>query len=281
MKKADLKKIAFQLAKEANINMRRDCLSLIKKAYQKEKLPLPKEALKIILKNASTAKSKHLPICQDTGLPLTFVEIPEKIVWKKELVDKINEGIKESYKKNCLRASSVYPFSDNTAFNPQITHIEFTKSNFFSLTVFPKGFGSENKSRLRMFNPTASRNEITDFIIDSVKKAGPEACPPFFIGVGIGGTSDYALLLAKKALLEDVTKPNPDKMLNRWEKEILKKVNKLAIGPMGFGGGFTALSVKIKMSPTHIAGLPVGINISCYALRSATVSLDIRKIKVV
>ena len=151
MKKADLKKIAFQLAKEANINMRKDCLSLIKKAYQKERLPLPKEALKIILKNASAAKSKHLPICQDTGLPLTFVKIPEKIVWKKEFVDKINEGVKESYKKNCLRASSVYPFSDNTTFNPQITHIEFTKSNFFSFKQLLIYFNSTTFSCFQVF----------------------------------------------------------------------------------------------------------------------------------
>jgi fumarate hydratase subunit alpha len=137
----------------------------------------------------------------------------------------------------------------------------------------PKGFGSENKTTLKMFNPTVTTAEIENFIVDSVEKAGPEGCPPFIVGVGIGGTSDYALLLAKRALLERIDTPNPDIFLSNLEKRLFKKINALNIGPMGLGGRCTALAVKIKTAPTHIAGLPVGVNISCHALRSASISI--------
>ena len=143
-----------------------------------------------------------------------------------------------------------------------------------TITIFPKGFGSENKSNLKMFNPTASLKQIEDFIVESVNAAGPESCPPFIVGVGIGGTSDTALLLAKKALLGRIDKPNPDKLLNGLEKQLLKRINASGIGPMGLGGKCSSLAVKIKKLPTHIAGLPVGVNISCHALRSASIRIN-------
>ncbi len=281
MKKVDLERVAYCLAVKANVNLRKDCLYLLKKAYLQEKKPQPKEALKIILDNAYIAFQKKIPLCQDTGLPLVFVRVPKNMQWNNTYIEKINKGIKNAYSRNCFRSSSIYPFSNKSMFNPKIIHVEFTKNRTFSLIVFPKGFGSENKSTLRMFNPTVSTRKIFDFIVDSVKKAGPEACPPFFIGIGIGGTSDYALFLAKEALLERMDRPNRNKLLNLWEEELLKRINEIGIGPMGLGGKFTALAVKIKMFTTHIAGLPIGVNISCHALRSASFSVNIEKIKVV
>jgi len=281
MIKINLKEISFELALRANINLRKDCERLIKKAYNRERKMLPKQALGIILENSKVAAKRRIPICQDTGLPVVFVRVPSNISWEKKYSDSIKSGISMAYKKGGLRASAVYPFADKTGFNPDIIHIEFSKGKTFSITVFPKGFGSENKSKLKMFNPTASKKDISDFIIDSVKDAGPAACPPFFVGVGIGGTSDYALLLAKKALLERVDKPNSDKPLRLWENKLLKQINSTGIGPMGLGGSFTALSVKIKMHHTHIAGLPVGVNISCHALRSASFKTNVDNINII
>ena len=281
MGKISLKEISYKLALEANIKLRSDCVHLIEKAYKREKKIFPKQALGIILDNSKVAVRKNIPICQDTGLPLVFVEVPREINWKSEYSDSIREGISLAYKQGGLRASAVYPFGSKTSFNPDIIHLEFSHKKTLSITVFPKGFGSENKSKLRMFNPTVSKDEISDFIMAAVKDAGPSACPPFFVGIGIGGTSDYALLLAKKALLERVDKPNPDKSLHLWEKKLIERINSAGIGPMGFGGSYTALSVKIKMHPTHIAGLPVGINISCHALRSASFKISTDNVRII
>ena len=280
MREINLEKISYELALRANINLRGDCVRLIDKAYKSEKSTLPKQALRIILENSVIAIEKKIPICQDTGLPLVFIEIPEGVRWERKYIDKINRGISKAYKEAGLRASTVHPFGGKTSFNPDIIHLEFSRRKTLSITVFPKGFGSENKSRLKMFNPTVSKDEISDFIVTSVRDAGPSACPPFFVGIGIGGTSDYALLLAKKALLERVDKPNSDEPLRLWERNLLKRINSTGIGPMGFGGNYTALSVKIKMHPTHIAGLPVGVNISCHALRSASFKVKADNVKV-
>lgn len=271
--KIDIEKIVYNLAKKANISLRKDALRLIKDAYSKERNSKPKQALKIILENASFAKRKTLAICQDTGLPIVFIEAGKSIQVGRPFVDKVNKGLEKAYEKEGFRASTVDPFCSKCSFNPEIIHVEFTKTRMSRITVFPKGFGSENKSKLKMFNPTATRKEITQFIVDTVKEAGPAACPPFFVGVGIGGTADKALFLAKKALLDRLDKRVRDISLRKWEEDILKKINLLNIGPMGLGGKFTALSVRIKTYPTHIAGLPVGVNISCHALRSAAVEL--------
>ena len=281
MREVSLKEISYELALKANINLRSDCVHLIREAYSKEKRLFPKQILGIILENAKVAERKKIPVCQDTGLPLVFVEIPRGMNWKGRYLDDIKQGVSMAYKEGGMRASAVYPFDDKTDFNPNIVHLEYKRGKTFSITVFPKGFGSENKSKLMMFNPTASKDEISDFIVASVRDAGPSACPPFFVGIGIGGTSDYALFLAKKALLERMDKPSSDKMLRLWENKLLKQINSLGIGPMGLGGRFTALSVKIKMYPTHIAGLPVGVNISCHALRSASFKANADNIKIV
>ena len=264
-----------KLVAKAAFDLRTDVKSLLDKAHKKEKSHQPKQALKWIIENAAIAKNKKLAICQDTGLPVAFIQVGKDVSINSKLIEAVEKGIASGYKKHSLRASIVDPIDrKKPSYKDVITHIEFTsKKKGITITLFPKGFGSENKSKLKMFNPTASTEDIEKFIVESVKLAGPESCPPFVVGVGIGGTSDEALLLAKEALLQRVDKANPNKKLKKLEKSLLERINKLKIGPMGFGGSITALAVKIKTSPTHIAGLPVGVNISCHALRSATIKL--------
>jgi fumarate hydratase subunit alpha len=262
---------------QANFSLRGDVLRLVKKAYIQERNGKAKNALGWILENANIAKKENLAICQDTGLPFVFIEVGKGIKISSLFIEAIKKGVASGYKKNYLRASLVEPLRrGKSSYEGGIIHVEFSSGlKGLRITVLPKGFGSENKSQLKMFNPTTSLSEIENFVTESVKKAGPEACPPFIVGVGIGGTSDFALLLAKKALLERIDRPDKDSLLNKLEQRLLKKINCLNIGPMGLGGKCTCLAVKIKTAPTHIAGLPVGINISCHALRSASFNLKV------
>ncbi|MEM7817016.1 MAG: fumarate hydratase, partial [Candidatus Aenigmatarchaeota archaeon] len=263
------------LVAKANFNLRKDALILIKRAYLKEKNKRAKKALFWILENAKIAKKENLAICQDTGFPLVFLEVGRDINISSKFIEKIKEGIIRGYKKNFLRASITIPFKNTTPFYGNgIIFVDFSSNTKgIKITIFPKGFGSESKTALKIFEPTVSFKRIEDFVVETVKEAGPDACPPFFVGIGIGGTSDYALNLAKKALLEPLNKFNSDKSIRILEKNLLKKLNSLKIGAFGFGGDSTVLAVKIKVSPTHIAGLPVGINLSCHALRSATLRI--------
>lgn len=260
---------------EASFNLRADVLRLIKKAYSREINKKAKRALSQIIENANFAKKERLAICQDTGLPIVFIEAGADVKISSGSIKIIENAIMQSYRKNYLRASLVCPLQRKSpGYRPALTHLEFNeKIKGLKLTVFPKGFGSENKTQLKMFNPTAGWSKIEDFIIEAVREAGPEACPPFIVGVGVGGTSDYALLLAKKALIGQIHKPNKDKSLADLENRLLKRINSLKIGPMGLGGRTTALAVRIKVHPTHIAGLPVGVNISCWALRSSSIKI--------
>jgi len=260
------------LVKEANFSLRKDVVRLLNKAYIAETNKKAKKALGWILENANIAKRESLAICQDTGLPVIFIEVGKDESISCLSIKNIERQVSLAYSKNYLRPFAVSPLARKSpSYKGVITHVDFSPDRKgINITIFPKGFGSENKSQLKMFNPTVSLSEIEDFIIESVKKAGPEACPPFIIGIGIGGTSDCALLLAKKALLGRIDFPNKDNFLNNLEKKLLKKINALNIGPMGLGGRHTALAVRIKTVATHIAGLPVGINISCHALRSAS-----------
>ena len=275
MTTAKLKKEMERLVAKANFCLRPDVALLLKKALAKETKPNAKKALTWILENARIAKKESLAICQDTGLPVLFIEVGKDIKLSSQLIKTLQEGVVSGYKKHSLRASVVDPILRALpSYKGVISHIEFApQARGIKVTLFPKGFGSENKSQLKMFNPIASIEEIEEFIVESVKKAGPEACPPFVVGVGIGGTADEALLLAKRSLIDRLDKPNSSRRLKMLEQSLLKRINNLKIGPMGFGGATTALAVKIKTLPTHIAGLPVGVNISCHALRSATVKL--------
>jgi fumarate hydratase subunit alpha len=262
-----------KLCIKANTSLRCDCYDALKASLSKETNHRAKEALKQIIENADIAYFEKLAICQDTGMLIVFLEIGQDANIKGDLKKAVNNGVSDGYKKGCLRNSIIKdPLNRSSAgFGPAVIHQELTKGNKVKITVLPKGFGCENKSRLKMFNPTASLNDIKKFIIESVKLAGADACPPYVVGVGIGGTADYACLLAKKALLKRVN--GPWSMVYGLEKELLNKINKLNIGPMGLGGKTTALAVNIVTFPTHIAGLPVAVNISCHALRSATTTI--------
>ena len=272
---AKVKKGVEEAVAKASFELRADVVKLLKAGLRSEKKKQAKQALKWILENAQIAQAQRIAICQDTGLPVVFIEAGADTKVFASLIEAIKAAVADGYRKNYLRPSVVDPLlRGKSSYLGMIYHFNFSlKQKGLKITIFPKGFGSENKSDLKMFNPTVSFKQIEDFIVESVKAAGPESCPPFVIGVGIGGTSDTALLLAKKALLERVDKPNRDKSLNSLEKKLLKRINELGIGPMGLGGKCTTLAVKIKKAPTHIAGLPVGVNISCHALRSATIRI--------
>ena len=276
MNRKKLRQSVEEAVAKASFSLRKDVIDSLKSAYLNEKNKLPRKALNWIIKNAQIAKANNLAICQDTGLPIVFIEVGKNITISGDIIDEIKTAVESSYKKNYLRQSIVDPLNRNKPSynNGVICHVDFfSKIKGLHINVFPKGFGCENKSRLKMFNPTVGLEDIEDFLLESVREAGPEACPPFVVGVGIGGTSDFALFMAKKALLEKINKKNPDPQLDILERKILKKINSLGIGPMGFGGKTTCLAVKIKKAPTHIAGLPIGVNISCHALRSARISI--------
>lgn len=262
-----------KLAQEANFILRPDVLGALKTCYNAENNKRAKRMLKAIIENSKIAGSKKLAICQDTGLPVVFVEIGQDVCFVGgSLNGAVSKGIELGYRHGFLRNSIVKDpiLRKCSGFMPPIVHTEIVRGDKVKLTVLPKGFGSENKSKVKMFKPTASLGSIKEFIINAVKEAGPDACPPYAVGVGIGGTQDYACLLAKKALLKKITKPQSLSMTGRLEKELLSEINKLNIGPMGLGGKTTCIGVNIEFYPTHIAGLPVCVNVSCHALRSAS-----------
>ncbi len=261
---------AAQLCVKANLVLRSDVLSALRLAYTKEKNKRAKEILKAIIDNARVARKEKLAICQDTGMPVVFLNIGQDVKIKGDLKSAINKGVELGYKKGFLRNSIVAdPLKRGSpGYLPVVIHMDIVRGNKIKITVLPKGFGCENKSQLKMFKPTAGEKEVKDFIIKAVQDAGPDACPPYVVGVGIGGTADYACLLAKKALLRSVAMSQRHNV-TRLENGLLEEINKLNIGPMGLGGKTTALAVNIETYPTHIAGLPVCVNISCHALRSA------------
>ncbi|MDP2044404.1 MAG: fumarate hydratase, partial [Candidatus Omnitrophota bacterium] len=261
------------LAGRANFFLRKDVLIALRKAYALEKNKRAKRILKAVLDNAAIAAKEKLAICQDTGMAIVFAQVGQKVIIAGDLKAAINKGLTDGYKRYSLRNSIVRdPLSrGKPGFSPCVIHTDIVKGDKIKLALLPKGFGCENKSQLKMFKPTAGIEEIKKFIIEAVKSAGPDACPPYVVGIGIGGTADYAAYLAKKALLHKIAKPRTYNLepKAKLEQELLKEINKLNIGPMGLGGRTTCLGVNIETYPTHIAGLPVSVNISCHALRSS------------
>lgn len=259
------------LCVEANLRLRKDVLLSLKQAYAKQTNKRAANILKAVLENARIARQERLAICQDTGLPCVFVELGQDVKVRGDFNLAINKGIELGYKKGYLRNSIVNdPLNrSRPGYYPAVIHTDIVKGDKLKITVLPKGFGCENKTRLKMFDPTSKIEEIKEFIVKTVKLAGPDACPPYVVGVGIGGSAEYACLLAKKALLRNIVS-RPSSVVYRLELDLLKGINKLNIGPMGLGGKATALGVNIETYPTHIAGLPVCVNISCHALRSAS-----------
>lgn len=290
IKAGQIRNTVARLAQRANSVLRPDCLRALDLALRKETNKRARKILKAIIENAKKAGTDNLAVCQDTGLPVVFAQAGQNAhITGGLLTSAINQGINQGYRQGSLRDSVIKDpiLRGKPGFIPAVIHIDIAAGNRLKLTVLPKGFGCENKSQVKMFNPTASLEAINKFIIRTVKDAGPDACPPFVVGVGIGGTQDYACLLAKKALLRPVSRRphsvvrygirNTEYLpagrqaeLRRLESELLRDINKLDIGPMGLGGKTTCLGVNIETYPTHIAGLPVAVNISCHALRSAT-----------
>jgi fumarate hydratase subunit alpha len=265
-----IKNKVAQLCLQANFILPSAILKLLKSAYVKERDKRARDILAAIIKNAQLARKQKLAICQDTGLPCVFVELGQDVFIRGNLKRAIQDGIVAGYKKGSLRNSIIQNplLRGKPGYYPAMIHIDIVPGNRLKLTVMPKGFGCENKTQLKMFRPTAEIGEIKKFIIEVVESAGADACPPYVVGVGMGGSADYACLLAKKALLRTIDH-RPLTIDHKLERDLLRDINKLSIGPMGLGGKITALTVNIKNHPTHIAGLPVAVNLSCHALRSA------------
>lgn len=261
-----------RLSIEANYYLGDDVLEALCQARESEVSPVGREVLDQILKNADIASQEKLPLCQDTGMTVVFLELGQDVhITSGDLYEAINEGVRKGYQEGYLRKSVVdRPFSarintkDNT---PAVIHTDIVPGDKLKITVCPKGGGSENMSYLKMLSPAAGRQGVIDFVVDCVDQAGANPCPPIIVGVGIGGTIDQTTLIAKKALLRRLGEPNPDPEVAELEAEILERVNKLGIGPQGFGGRVTALAVHVETFPCHIASLPVAVNIQCHSAR--------------
>ena len=268
-----IREVVTELCLKANFELRKDVLKALRGALSKETNSRAKNILKTLIENAVLAKKKRIAICQDTGFVSVFIELGSSILLTDgELREGVDKGVEDAYKKGYLRKSVVKDplLRENTNTNtPCIIHVDIVEGDKIKIYVSPKGFGSENKSAIKMLKPTATEKDIIDFVTEVVRLAGPDACPPYILGIGIGGTFEYAAYLSKKALLRSIESGNNKRQFRKLEKDILKAVNSLGIGPMGLGGKVTALGVNIEEFPTHIAGLPVAITVSCHATRSA------------
>ena len=271
----DITKKVRDLCISAACDLEPDVASAIKSAFDREESALGKEVLGQIIENFEIAGREHLPMCQDTGISVFFVELGREVALDGLLEDAINEGVRQGYKEGYLRKSVCHPLKrintgDNT---PAIIHTSIVEGGKVKIKIAPKGAGSENMSRLKMLKPAEGVEGIKAFVVETVKEAGGNPCPPIVLGVGIGGSFEKCAINAKKALLRPLGTQNSDSELNSLEQELLGKINDLGIGPMGFGGRVTALAVHVEASPCHIASLPVAVNIQCHADRHKEVEI--------
>ncbi len=279
MREVDAKKVSEavrELCIKANTQLGEDVLEALKRGLQQEESPQGKDILEKLILNARIAREENIPICQDTGFAVVFVELGQEVcITGGSLVEAINEGVRRGYADGYLRKSICHPFTrQNTGDNtPAIVHIDMVPGDTLKLVVAPKGGGSENMSRVTMLTPAAGVEGVRDFVLERVKESGPNPCPPTIVGVGIGGTFEMAAILAKKSLLRELGSKNPDPELQGLEEEWLAAINDLGIGPQGLGGRITSLAVHIEMMPCHIASLPVAVNIQCHAARHKEVEL--------
>ncbi len=271
-----IEETVYQLYKKAVIELNEDVIKSLENALKNEEDDLARLNIENILKNIKLARENQIPMCQDTGLGIIFVKLGNVKV--ENLKTAIRNGVKKASSEIPLRPNIVDPLTRENSGNnlgdkiPYI-NIELTDTDYLEITLLPKGFGSENNNKLKMALPAEGEEGIKDFVVESVLQAGGKPCPPMIVGVGIGGTSDLAMKLAKEAMLDEIGKPNKDSKLAKMEKEILDKINQNGKGPMGLGGKTTALDVKIKTAATHTAGLPIGVCIQCWAHRHATAIL--------
>jgi len=272
IKAKDVTATVARLCKEANFFLGEDVLAALKKAREEEESPVGRQILDQILENADIAAKEEMPLCQDCGLAIVFLEIGQDVhITGGDLYEAIDEGVRQGYSEGYLRKSAVdQPFSarvntkDNT---PSIIHSEIVPGDKLKIIVAPKGGGSENMSRFTVLKPAQGRQGVIDFVVSAVEEAGSNPCPPTIVGVGIGGSAEKAMILAKKALLRTVGEPSPDMEVAVLENELLRRINTTGVGPGGVGGRITSLAVHVETYPAHIASLPVAVNLQCHSAR--------------
>ncbi|WRO22467.1 fumarate hydratase [Metallumcola ferriviriculae] len=273
----DVVNAVAKLCRDANYYLGEDVINAFETGLKQEESPTGKGVLEQLIENADIACNEEVPMCQDTGVAVVFLELGQDVYVEGGLLyDAVEEGVREGYQTGYLRKSMVEnPFKrNNTGDNtPAIIHTNLVAGDKLKILVAPKGGGSENMSAINMMAPAAGEEGVKDFIIDTVRKAGPNPCPPIVVGVGIGGNFEKSAMLAKEALIRPIGELNKDEDIAKMEKELLEKINNLGIGPQGMGGRVTALAVHIKTHPCHIASLPVAVNINCHATRHKSVVL--------
>lgn len=278
IKACDVTAAVKKLFMDCNYFIGSDIMNALETACKNEQSPVGKSVLSQIIENDKIAAKEEIPLCQDTGMAVLFVEYGDKVVIEDGSFDEaVNEGVRQAYEEGCLRKSVVSdPVFDrvNTRDNtPAIIHTKIVGGNTIKITAGGKGFGSENMSAIRMLTPSYGVEGVKQFILDTVFKAGPNPCPPIVVGVGIGGTFERAAQLAKKATFRPINTKNEDERYAALEDELLSEINKMGFGPAGLGGNTTAIGVNIETSPTHIAGMPVAVNICCHAARHACTTI--------
>ena len=277
LKVAEITRAVRGLCIEANIVADEDVLAAFRERLKTETSPVGKEVLKTLLENARIAKEERLPICQDTGMAIVFLEVGQEVrLVGGDLEMAVHEGVRQGYKDGYLRKSVVKDPGErgNTGDNtPAVIHTRIVPGDKVRITVAPKGFGSENMSFVKMCTPTAGYEGIRQFVVECVKKAGGNPCPPVVVGVGVGGTFEKAALMAKQALTRKLGEKSPRPEIAKLEGELLEEINRTGVGPQGLGGSTTALAVHVDTYPTHIAGMPVAVNICCHAYRHGVVEL--------
>jgi fumarate hydratase subunit alpha len=275
---SDITKTVARMSQEANYYLPEDVLAALKKARLQEEAPKAQKVLDMILRNSEIAEEKQIALCQDTGTTVLFLEIGQDLhIIGGDLMDALTEGVRVGYKEGFLRNSMVtQPFSarlntgDNT---PPILHTDIVPGESLKITILPKGGGCENMSRLAILRPGEGKKGIIDFAMRTIEESGGNPCPPLIVGIGVGGTAEHVMHLAKKSLLRKVGAHNPDQEVSDLEEELLERVNASGIGPQAWGGRSTALAVNIEVHPTHITSLPVGVNLQCHSARLKTAIL--------
>ncbi len=267
---AKITDVVRRLCIEANTILGDDAVAALEASLEIEESPVGQDIFRQLLRNAEIARTEGIPLCQDTGVVVVFLEIGQDVhLTGGDLETAVNEGVRRGYREGCLRASTLDPltrknFGDNT---PAVIHTRLVPGDRIKVALAPKGFGSENMSRVALFPPSQGIEGVKKFVVERVDAAGPNPCPPLVVGVGIGGTMEKAALLSKQSLLRDIGRRHPDPAVARLELELLEDINNLGIGPQGLGGRVTALDVHIETYPTHIASIPVAVNLQCHCAR--------------